>query len=392
MSSFENSSDAGGISRRSFTAISAAIGVGWGLSACSRLPDVVKIGVAQPLSGGLAALGKDMLQGVQLAAAELEKAGYKVDGKPVKFEIVAVDDQAKPDVGKQVAQQLVDQGVVAVIGHLNSGVSIPAAEIYNTKGIAQLAISTNPKFTQLGFAGTLRLVANDDLQARAVGGFGSTLAGERYGVVDDATVYGKGLAEAAAAQLKNAKKQVALRQSFNDTTKDFAGLADKIKADGIQILVSTLNDFQVIALIDSLEKNGYAKSLTIMGTDTLKTGAMVAQAARVGSMYCTSSVLEASEFPAGAQFLAAYQAAYKAAPAYGGHYSYDAMYVIAAAIRRAQSVDPQAILKAMRTMDPYGPVTGSMKWTPSGELKYGVVSVYTVRAGRWESVVRSDTW
>ncbi|MEZ4128477.1 ABC transporter substrate-binding protein, partial [Salmonella enterica] len=112
------------------------------LTGCSRVPDTIKIGVAQPLSGPLAALGQDMLNGVRLAVDELNQSGFKVDGKRVTLEVVAQDDRADAATGKTVAQQLVESGVVAVIGHLNSGVSIEAAPIYAAQGIPQLAIST----------------------------------------------------------------------------------------------------------------------------------------------------------------------------------------------------------------------------------------------------------
>ena len=100
------------------------------LTGCSKVPDTIKIGVAQPLSGPLGALGQDLLNGVQLAVDELNKGGYTVDGKRVTLEIVSVDDKADAATGKTVAQQLVDAGVVAVVGHLNSGVSIETAPIY----------------------------------------------------------------------------------------------------------------------------------------------------------------------------------------------------------------------------------------------------------------------
>ena len=99
------------------------------LSACNRIPDTVKIGVVQPLTGGAAALGQDLLNGVQMAVREINRDGLKIDGKPVTLEVVAMDDRADPEVGKQVAQQLVDAGVVAAIADLNSGVSIAAAPI-----------------------------------------------------------------------------------------------------------------------------------------------------------------------------------------------------------------------------------------------------------------------
>ena len=201
-------------SRRQVITAAAITLSGLLLAGCDRTPDTIKIGVAQPLTGGLAALGKDLANGVQLAVNELNKEGFKLNGKVVTLELVVMDDKANAQEGVKVAQQLVDAGVIAVIGHLNSGVSIAAAPIYAAKGIAQLAISSNPKFTALGHATAMRLVANDELQARAVGSFaGSQIQGTRFAVVDDGTPYGKGLADAAADKIK-AKKTIALRQSF----------------------------------------------------------------------------------------------------------------------------------------------------------------------------------
>lgn len=362
------------------------------IAGCDRTPDTIKIGVAQPLSGALGPLGKDLTNGVQLAINELNKEGFKLNGKVVTLEMVAMDDKANAEEGVKVAQQLVDAGVVAVIGHLNSGVSIAAAPVYAAKGIAQLAISSNPKFTELGHATTLRLVANDELQARAVGSFaGSQIQGIKFAVVDDGTPYGKGLADAAAEKLKP-KKTIALRQSFDDKTTDFTALAAKLKADGIEVLVSTLNDFQIVALIDNLIKIDYNKQITIVGTDTLKTTEMIKQTGKVGAFYATSIVLEASEFAGGKAFLDAYQAAFKIPPAYGGHYTYDATHVLASAIRRANSADPAKVSEVLRKIDGYAPVTGSMKWTDKGEQRYGVVSVYKVNRSSWESIMRSDSW
>lgn len=371
------------------TAIAASAAL---LTGCDNTPAVIKIGVAQPMSGNLAALGQDMHNGVKLAAQELNKDGFRIKGKPVTIEIVAVDDRANADTGKQVAQQLVEAGVVAVIGHLNSGVSIAAAPIYAEKSIAQLAISTNPKFTALGHTTTFRLVANDTLQAKAIGAFAANqIKAAKFAVVDDGTPYGKGLADGAGEQLKKAGKEIALRQSFDDKTTAFDELAGKLKEGGVDAIVSTLNDFQVLALMEALQKIDYTK-LSILGGDTIKTTGMLKGAGMIDALYATSPIVEAREFPAGGRFLDSYRTSFKMDPAYGGHYSYDAMHVLAGAIKRAESAKPEAIVNALRTIDGYAPVTGSMKFDAQGEQRYGVISVYRVRNGQWESQVRSDSW
>ena len=362
------------------------------LAGCDSTPAVIKIGVAQPLSGNLAALGQDLLNGVNLAAEEINKEGYKVKGKTVTFEIVAVDDKANAETGKAVAQQLVDAGVVAVIGHLNSGVSIAAAPIYAGRNIAQLAISTNPKFTQLGLDTTFRLVANDTLQAKAIGSYSaSQISGTRYALQDDSTTYGKELAEGAEVQLKLAKKEIVLKQSFDDKTVDFDAFAAKLKAENVQVLVTTVSDFQVVALIEALKKLDYT-GITILGADTAKTPDMLKGGGGMKGLFVTSPILEAREFTAGAAFLDKYRAKFKKDPAYAGHYTYDAMHVLASAIRRAESSKPADITAMLKKLDGYAPVTGSMKWDDKGEQRYGVIGVYSGKGGLWESQMRSDSW
>ncbi|CAM8647608.1 LivK ABC-type branched-chain amino acid transport systems, periplasmic component [Comamonadaceae bacterium] len=362
------------------------------LAGCDSTPAVIKIGVAQPLSGNLAALGQDLLNGVNLAAEEINKEGYKVKGKTVTFEIVAVDDKANAETGKAVAQQLVDAGVVAVIGHLNSGVSIAAAPIYAGRNIAQLAISTNPKFTQLGLDTTFRLVANDTLQAKAIGSYSaSQISGTRYALQDDSTTYGKELAEGAEVQLKLAKKEIVLKQSFDDKTVDFDAFAAKLKAENVQVLVTTVSDFQVVALIEALKKLDYT-GITILGADTAKTPDMLKGGGGMKGLFVTSPILEAREFTAGAAFLDKYRAKFKKDPAYAGHYTYDAMHVLASAIRRAESSKAADITAMLKKLDGYAPVTGSMKWDDKGEQRYGVIGVYSGKGGLWESQMRSDSW
>mgnify|MGYP000331901703 CR=1 FL=1 len=362
------------------------------LSGCSKVPDTIKIGVAQPLSGPLGALGQDLLNGVNLAVKELNRDGFMVDGKRVQLEVVSVDDKADAATGKQVAQQLVDAGVVAVIGHLNSGVSIEAAPIYAAKDIAQIAISTNPKFTQLGLNSTFRMVANDTLQARAIGSFAATqLSASRYAALDDGTPYGKGLTDGAVEQLKAEKREVVLRQSFDDKTVAFDELAAKIKSEKVGVIVSTLNDFQAVALIAALAKIDYT-NVRLLGGDTVKTTDMVKAAGQIQGIFATSPVLEAKEFVAGRPFLERYLEAFKVPPAYGGHYSYDSTYVLTAAMQAAKSVKPKDVTAALRRINGYAPVTGTMKWDEKGEQRYAAVGVYELRRGSWELRMRSDRW
>lgn len=363
------------------------------LQGCDNVPSTIKVGVAQPLTGPLASLGQDLLNGVTLAVEELNKEGFQIKGKTVTIEVVAVDDHGKADVGKEVAKQLVDAGVVAVIGHLNSGVSIAAAPIYAEKHIAQFAISTNPKYTELGLDTTFRLVANDNLQAKAIGSFSaSEFKATNYAVLDDGTPYGKDLAAGASVELKKAKKEIVLQQSFDDKTTRFDETAAKLKASQTEVIVTTLSDFQVVALIEALKKVEYT-AVYLLGADTLKTPLILKSTGVLKGLYATSPILEIKELGAtGTVFLGKYHDKYKTDPAYGGHYTYDAMHILAGAMRRSQSADPEKIVETLRKMDSYAPVTGSMTWDAKGEQKYGVIGIYRALGSGWEQLGRSDTW
>jgi branched-chain amino acid transport system substrate-binding protein len=362
------------------------------LGGCSRVPDTVVIGVAQPLSGPLGPLGNDMKNGVQLAVDELNARGFRIDGKPVQLEVRAVDDKADAKTGEAVARTLVEAGVVAVVGHLNSGVSIAAAPVYAEAGIPQLAISTKPEYTQLQLPTTLRLVANDALQSKALGSYAaSQIEGKKFAVVDDSTPYGKGLADLAAAEIKKNGKEIAVRASLDDKTTDFSKLVPQLKSAAVDVFVTTLADFQVAALIQQLVEAGLT-DMQIVGGDTIKTDKMPKAAAGIRAVYATSPIIDAREFIAGSQFLARFQQKFKGEPVYGAHYAYDAVQVLAAAMQRARSADPNKVLVELKRIDALAPVTHNMRFRGDGEQHYGVVSVYRARGGRWDPVTRSDTW
>jgi branched-chain amino acid transport system substrate-binding protein len=131
---------------------------------------VVKIGHVGPTTGPQAHLGKDNENGARLAIDDANTKNIEIDGKKIKFELVAEDDQADPKQGTTVAQKLVDAKVAGVVGHLNSGTSIPASKIYSDAGIPQVSPSaTNPKLTLQGFKTTFRVMANDVQQGSVIG-------------------------------------------------------------------------------------------------------------------------------------------------------------------------------------------------------------------------------
>jgi len=374
------------------TASTAALGAlaatMWG-----RRQDVVKIGVGQPLSGELALMGKDMLQGAQLAADEINAdGGVNIDGRRMQVQIVPADDKASPEVGIEAARQLVAADVVAAIAHLNSGVSIAAAPIYAAAGIPQLAISTNPRYTQLGLPTTLRLVANDDLQALALGSYAAGLPGaQRFAVVDDATPYGKGLADGVAARIKSGGREVVLRQALDNKTTQFDALLLALAEAKPDVLVSTLADFQLEVLLPQMAARGLA-GVAVIGGDNIKTEKLLPLAAKVRALYATSPIAGAHEFRTGKVFLEKYRHRFGTDPYYAGHYAYDAVMLLRHALERNRSLDRTALLARLKTFEGNAPITGTLRMRADGEQRYGAVGVYRLGASGWDLQVRSDRW
>ena len=174
----------------------------------------VKIGHAGPLTGGIAHLGKDDENGVHLAIDEATAKKIKIGGKTIKFEMQSEDDQADPKMGPTIAQKFVDAKVAGVVGHLNSGVSIPASAVYNQAGLPMISGSaTNPKLTEQGFKVVFRTVGRDDQQGPAVAAYvANELKAKKVAIADDATAYGEGLANEVEKTLKAANVQIVARE------------------------------------------------------------------------------------------------------------------------------------------------------------------------------------
>ena len=191
----------------------------------------VKIGAASPLTGPQAHIGIDIRNGVQLAIEDANAANIEIGGSKVKFEMVPEDDEANPTKATTVAQKLADAKVAAVVGHFNSGASIPASKIYSDAGIPQISpSSTNPKYTQQGFKTTFRVVAHDGQQGPTLARFAAnTLKAKTVAVIDDSTAYGQGLADAFEATVQSLGIKVVAREHTTDKDTDFKAILTKIK-------------------------------------------------------------------------------------------------------------------------------------------------------------------
>ncbi|MEO4026553.1 branched-chain amino acid ABC transporter substrate-binding protein, partial [Chromobacterium vaccinii] len=238
--------------------------------AAAHADTVVKIGFASPMSGPQAHYGKDNENAAKMAVDDVNAKGLVVGGQKIKFELVSEDDQADPRIGTQAAQRLVDAGVKAVIGHFNSGVSIPASRIYSEAGIPQLSVATNPAYTQQGYKTTFRLVGSDSQIGGALGQFAvKTMKAKTIVAIDDRTAYGQGIADEFVKAVAANGGKVTRREFTTDKATDFTAILTSLKAVNPDVVFYGGADAQAAPMVKQMKRLGLKAKL--MGGDMLNT-------------------------------------------------------------------------------------------------------------------------
>lgn len=344
----------------------------------------VKIGSASPLTGPQAHIGVDIRNGVQLAIEDANAANIEIGGKKVKFEMVAEDDEANPTKATTVAQKLVDAKVAAVVGHFNSGASIPASKIYSDAGIPQISpSSTNPKYTQQGFKTTFRVVAHDDQQGPTLARFAAkTLHAKRVAVIDDSTAYGQGLADAFENTIKKLKATIVAREHTTDKDTDFRAILTKIKGNKPDLIMFGGIDPQAAPMIKQMKELGI--KARFIGGDGMQTPNFIKIAgdASDGAMASIPG-LPKEQMPGGKAFLDKYKAKFGHEVELFAPMGYDAVMVFIDAMKRAGSTDPEKFLPEISKTN-YQGVIGPIAFDDKGDLKNGPITIYVVKDGKWE--------
>ena len=344
----------------------------------------VKIGHAGPLTGGIAHLGKDNENGVRLALDEANAKGITIDGKKIKFELVGEDDQADPKVGTTVAQKLVDAKVAGVVGHLNSGVTIPASEIYNQAGIPMISGSaTNPKVTERGMKVTFRTVGRDDQQGPAIASY---LAAERkpkvVAVIDDATAYGEGIANEVEKTLKAAKIHVLPREKGTDKTTDWKAILTKLRGRNPDAVFYGGMDATGGPLLKQGKELGMKAVFSFGdGACTDKMQELAGQAAE--GLLCSQAGIPAQA--ASKKFLEAYKAKFNQDPILYSPFTYDATNLLIEAMKKADSADPKKYLPELQKISFTGS-TGQISFDDKGDRKDAEMTIFTMKGGKIEPI------
>jgi branched-chain amino acid transport system substrate-binding protein len=344
----------------------------------------VRIGHVGPLTGGIAHLGKDNENGARLAIEEANAAKVQIGGQSVKFTLVAEDDQADPKVGTTVAQKLVDAKVSGVVGHLNSGTSIPASPIYNQAGIPVISGSaTNPKLTEQGFKNQFRVVGRDDQQGPAIASY---LASEKkpklVAVIDDATAYGEGIANEVEKTLKAQNIKVLPREKGTDKTTDWKAILTKLRGRNPDAVFYGGMD----ATGGPLIKQG--RELGIKAVFAFGDGACTEEMNKLGGAAADGLLCSQAGIPpqaASKKFLDAYKKKYNVDPIIYSPFTYDAANMLIEAMKKAGSSDPKKYLPELQKIS-YTGATGPISFDDKGDRKDAEITIFTMKGGKLDPI------
>jgi branched-chain amino acid transport system substrate-binding protein len=368
-------------------AAAAAVMLAGGVSAQDM---VVKIGHVGPTSGGIAHLGKDNENGARMAIEELNAKGTTIGGKKVKFELLAEDDAADPKQGTAVAQKLVDSKVNGVIGHLNSGTSIPASKIYSDAGIPQISPSaTNPKFTRNGYKTTFRVVADDVHLGGTLGRYAvKDLKGKSIAVIDDRTAYGQGVAEEFEKAVKASGGKIAERQFTTDKATDFTAILTAVKSKNPDVVFFGGMDAVAGPMIRQMKQLGI--NAKFMGGDGICSGELPKLAAGSmadGQVVCAEAGgVEGTQKAGMDDFYKRFKAKYNVDVQVYAPYVYDAVNVMVAAMVKAGSAEPAKYLPVLAKTEGYKGVTGTISFDAKGDVKNGALTLFTYKADKREQI------
>ncbi len=357
------------------------------LGGCGKHEDassdnIIKIGSVSPLTGPQAHLGKDNENGARLAVDEINAAGLTLGGKKMHIDLLSEDDQADPKTATIVAQKLVDSGVVGVIGHLNSGSTIPASTIYHAAGIPQISPSaTAIAYTAQGYNTAFRVMTNDEQQGHVLGQYAvNKLDAKKIAVIDDRTAYGQGLADEFVKAAEAAGAEIVAREYTTDRSTDFMAILTSIKSKSPDLIFFAGMDPQAGPMARQMRQLGLKTQL--LGGDGMQTPEFIKLAgAYAQGAIASNPGLTLDSMPGGKDFKEKFTQRFGPIQNYAP-YAYDAVYVMVNAMKRADSAKPSKYLPELGKTD-YQGVTGRIRFDSKGDVSGGAVTLYQVKNGAW---------
>lgn len=346
---------------------------------------VVKIGHVGPVSGPNSHLGKDNENAARMAIDELNAKGFTVNGQKLTLQLVAEDDGSDPKQGTAVAQKLVDAKVKGVIGHLNSGTSVPASKIYNDAGIPQISPATTAtQYTKQRFAGAFRVVANDAKLGGTLGKYAvDTLKAKNIAVIDDRTTYGQGVATEFLKGAKAPGVKIVGKEFTSATATDYTAILTSIRAKKPDLVFFGGMDAVGGPMLKQMKALGI--DARFMGGDGICTealGRLAGDAVGEGKVICAEAGgVTGEQEKAMTDFRARFKQKTGVEVQLYAPYVYDAVMVMAAAMQKANSVEPAKYLPELKKIN-YKGVTGQIAFDQSGDINNGALTLYTFKGGK----------
>jgi branched-chain amino acid transport system substrate-binding protein len=363
--------------------VAAAVAAVAGLAMAQEV--VVKIGHVAPMSGGQAHYGKDNANGALMAVEDLNTQNIVIGGKKIKFELQAEDDAADPKQGTAVAQKLCDAKVAGVVGHLNSGTTIPASKIYNDCGIPHVTgAATNPNLTKPGYKTTYRIIANDNSLGAGLAVYAAkTLKLKKVAVIDDRTAYGQGVAEVFKKTALADGIQIVDEQYTTDKATDFMAILTAIKSKNPDGIFYGGMDAQAGAMLRQMDQLNMSK-VKYFGGDGICTTEIIKIASGAKSLdgvVCAEGGASIAKMPGGSAWKARYDAKYPGQFQIYSPFTYDATFVLVDAMKRANSTDPKVYIPKLAETNFKG-VTANIAFESNGELKNPSMTLSTYKDGK----------
>jgi branched-chain amino acid transport system substrate-binding protein len=352
-------------------------------AAHAQQAEEVKIGFAGPMTGAQAHYGADFKNGITLAIEDINATKPVIGGKPVTFVLDAADDQADPRTGTTVAQKLVDDGIKGMLGHFNSGTTIPASRIYANAGIPEIAMATAPEYTQQGFKTTFRMMTSDTQQGSVAGTFAvKNLGMKKIAIVDDRTAYGQGLADQFEKAAKASGATIVDREFTNDKAVDFKAILTKLKAANPDLIYFGGADSQAGPMVKQMKTLGMKAPL--MGGEMVRTPTFLQVAGDAANGTVASLAgLPIDDMPGGKDYVAKYKKRFGEDVQTYSPYAYDGAMAMFAAMKKANSTDPAKYLPVLAQTDIPAVTTTHLAYDAKGDLKNGGITIYKVVDGKW---------
>ena len=361
----------------------AAIAAVTGLASAQE--QVVKIGHVAPVSGAQAHYGKDNENGARMAIDDLNAQAITINGKKIKFELQAEDDASDPKQGTAAAQKLCDSKVAGVVGHLNSGTTIPASKIYNDCGIPMVTgAATNPSLTKPGYKTTFRIIANDLALGAGLATYAAeTLKLKKVAMIDDRTAYGQGVADVFKKTAAAKGMQIVDEQFTTDKATDFMAILTAIKSKNPDAIFFGGMDPQGGPMLRQMEQLGLS-NVKYFGGDgicTTEIAKLAAGAKTLNNVVCAEGGSSLAKMPGGTAWKARYDAKFPNQYQIYSPYTYDATMLLADAMKRANSWDPKVYLPELAKSN-YKGVTANIVFEPNGEMKNPAITLYVYKDGK----------